>query len=336
MLTDNYHKKKLNDAGINIKTKYIVGNKILERNTNNSVNDDIKNGVRCEKIYYKNNKQLHKEKLFDTRIEYTFISEDTENKEHKCINCGMTGKIKDFVECCPFCRTEYNIDYTEKDLGGKYHYDRVLKSNKYRIVTGIIDLIISLILSYIFIKNTSRTFNNIDIIKVIVYGFILSMILYYFFYLLDAYVILEPIKRYKDKQNQRQKDFWNRTKIDKKTFFNNLNYEIRKYNYENTDVIDYDIIDYIDFKEFEKDNKLCVEVTLDTRKIKYKNNKISSKIETEKYTMMKHEEEILELKDGVNLIKCSKCGSSIEATNQECSFCHNKIKYLQEWILINK
>lgn len=59
-------------------------------------------------------------------------------------------------------------------------------------------------------------------------------------------------------------------------------------------------------------------------------------METEKYTMMKHEDEILELKDGVNLIKCSKCGSSIEATNQECLFCHSKIKYLQEWILINK
>ncbi len=32
----------------------------------------------------------------------------------------------------------------------------------------------------------------------------------------------------------------------------------------------------------------------------------------------------------------SKCGSSIEAKNQECSFCHNKIKYFQEWILTNK
>ena len=90
------------------------------------------------------------------------------------------------------------------------------------------------------------------------------------------------------------------------------------------------------FKDFNKDNKLCVEVTIDTRKITYKNNKIYSKIETEIYTMMKHEQETIELKDGINYIKCPKCGSSIEATNQECSFCHNKIKHLQEWILINK
>ena len=66
MVTDSFHNKKLKQYGINIKTKYIVGNKILERNTDNSINDDINNGVRCEKQYYHNNKLIHKEKLFDT------------------------------------------------------------------------------------------------------------------------------------------------------------------------------------------------------------------------------------------------------------------------------
>ena len=52
LISDNFHNKKLKDYGINIKTKYIVGNKILERNTDNSINDDIINGIRCEKQYY--------------------------------------------------------------------------------------------------------------------------------------------------------------------------------------------------------------------------------------------------------------------------------------------
>ena len=42
----------LNEKGINIKTKYIVGNKILERNSNNSHNDDITSGIICKKEYY--------------------------------------------------------------------------------------------------------------------------------------------------------------------------------------------------------------------------------------------------------------------------------------------
>ena len=40
-LSDSFYNEKLKKYGLNIKTKYIVGNKILERNTNGSHNDDI-------------------------------------------------------------------------------------------------------------------------------------------------------------------------------------------------------------------------------------------------------------------------------------------------------
>ena len=98
LISDNYHKKKLKDLNINIKTKYIVGNKILERNTDDSSNDDIKSGIRCEKDYYVNNKLCHTEKIFDSRIEYTFISKEEENMDYKCPNCGMRSKLKNFLE----------------------------------------------------------------------------------------------------------------------------------------------------------------------------------------------------------------------------------------------
>ena len=88
LVSDNFHEKKLKNFGINIKTKYIVGNNIYERNTDDSVNDDITSGIRCEKDYYIGPNLVHKEKEFDSRIEYTFISKEMENKEYKCPNCG--------------------------------------------------------------------------------------------------------------------------------------------------------------------------------------------------------------------------------------------------------
>ena len=109
-----------------------------------------------------------------------------QDEDYTCPNCGMQSKLKDFIDGCPYCRTYYNIDYTDKDLGSKYHYDRVLRNNSYRIITGIVDLIISIIVCFFFIKNTSRTFNAVDVSKVFIYGFILSLILYYFFYILIA------------------------------------------------------------------------------------------------------------------------------------------------------
>ena len=336
LISDNYHSKKLKNYGLNIKTKYIVGNEVLERNTDNTKNDDIDNGIRCKKEYYLNNKLVHEETLFDSRIEYTFISKNMENKENTCPNCGMHSKLKDFVEGCPYCHTYYNLDYTDKDLGSKYHYDQVLRSNTYRIITGIIDIIISLILSYIYIKTTSRTFNNYDISKIFIYALILSSVLYYFFYIIDAYIVLTPIKNYKDKENKKQQEFWNRTQIDKKKFFNNLNYEVRKYYYNQENIIDYDVIDYLKFNDFQKEDTLYVEVTAEIRLIYFINNKIKSKITKQTYLLKQNEGNKVTLKDGANIIKCHNCGASIDITQEECSYCHTKTKYLQEWTLITK
>ena len=332
-ISDKSQYNKLKNFNINIKTKYIVGNNILERNTDNSYNDDINNGIRCEKLYYINNNFVHSEKLFDSRIEYTFISNNQDNKDYTCPNCGMKGKVKDFTNGCPYCRTYYNIDYTHKDLGGKYHYDRVLRNNTYRIVTAIVDLIVSILLSYIFIKYTSRTFNSYDISKIFIYGIILSLILYYFFYIIDGYVILGPIKRYKDKQNQKQIDFWNRTKIDKKVFFNNLNYEVRNYYYEKDNIIDYDIIDFLEFNEYIKGNTMYVRVKANVRIVSFMNGKIHSKFMDDIYVMKRVNDNVYELKEGVNYIKCHNCGASIDVTDGYCKYCHTKSVYYQEWVL---
>lgn len=336
LISDNYQQEKLNKYGINIKTKYIVDKKIYERNTNGSVNDDITSGVRCLKEYYINNKMVHKEQEFDTRIEYTYLMNNKDEEQYKCTNCGIVGKVKEFMDGCPYCGTSYNIDYVEKDLGSKYHYDRVLKSNKYKIITLLIDVIISMILSLVFIYVTSRTFNIYDISKVVIYGLIMSLILYFFFYTIDAFIILGPIKRIKDKQNKKQIDFWNRTKIDKKVFFNNLNYEISKYYYSLDNIIDFDVIDYVEFNEYSKDDLLYVDVTCDNRLVYYEDGKITSKMVKDVFTMKRHDDGVIELKDGINLIKCNNCGASIDATKGVCEYCNTEIKYLQEWILDSK
>lgn len=336
LISETYQKEKLKRYGINIRTKYIVGNKILERNTNDTVNDNIERGIRCQKEYYIDNKLAHKEKLFDSRIEYTYIMDNNINEEYECPNCGMKSPLKDFIDGCPYCKTYYNMDYSEKDLGSKYHYDRVLKSNIYRVITLIVDIIISIIISFIFIKLTSRTFNNYDIIKIFIYGIILSLILYYFFYIADAYIILSPIKKYKDKENKKQIEFWQRTKINKKTFFNNLNYEIRKKYYSKENIIDYDILDYTNFKDYEVNGVLYVDVTADLRIVTYENKKLKSKIITQTYTMKQNKNTLLNLGTKENIIRCANCGASIDVTKGKCEYCHSEIKYLQEWILEEK
>lgn len=334
LISEVFHKQILDENHINIETKYIVGNNILTRNTNNYHNDDVLKGIICEKKYYLNNKLKHTEKDFDSRMEYTYISQIKEEEEYKCLNCGVTSKIKDFIDGCPYCKTNYNIDYEIKDKGSKYTYDLVLKSPIYRIITGVVDLIISLILSYIFIITTSRTFNVYDISKVFIYGFIIALILYYFFYTLDAYIILNPIRKYKEKENEEQMKFWSKTNIDKQTFFNNLHYEMDHEYYVNKKIIDYDILDYLEFNDYLEDGIMYVKVKVNIRIITLENNEFKKELKNEVITLKKNENN-LTLNNKVNMIRCSNCGSSIDATKQKCEYCGSEIKYIQEWIMVN-
>lgn len=333
LISDNSQNNKLKKFNINIKTKYIVHDKILERNTNNSYNDDIKSGIRCKKEYYIGDRLLKIENQFDSRIEYTFIA--NEDKEFVCVNCGLHTNLSEFVDGCPYCGTYYNLDYTEKDLGSKYHYDRVLRTNTYRVITGIVDLVFSLLVTYYFIKFTSRTFNVYDISKIFIYGFILSVVLYYFFYLIDGYIVLKPIKLYKDGQKQKQVEFWNRTKIDKKKFFNNLNYEIGRKYFNDIDVIDYDILDYDEFTDSYINNVMYVKVKAYVRVVKFVNGKLKSMYITDTYNMKRMNENIFEMKNGTNFVKCNNCGASVDVVKEKCDYCGTKISPLQEWILDN-
>ena len=88
-----------------------------------------------------------------------------------------------------------------------------------------------------------------DILKIVIGTLILGLVLFIFFYYMDAKMILPSIKREKERQNNLQKEFWKRMEeknVDKIKFFNNMIYLLRELYYSDkySRVIDFDIIDY--------------------------------------------------------------------------------------------
>lgn len=331
-VSDVFHKKKLDENKINVKTIYLVDGIKYERNTDGSKDDNIKNGIRIKKEYYLNGELKHKEHDFDSRIEYTFINDENENKNYTCKNCGMTAKLKEFNGGCPYCGTYYNIDYSEKDLGSKKYYDRVLRNKSYRFITAIIDCILCFFLWFMIVKYTSRTFNINDLYKIFIFGTISSLICYYFFYILDAYVILKPIEIYKDKLNRKQMEFWKESKLDKVSFFNNFNYEVRKHYYNKKDVIDYDVIDFDSFKDYYIKDDRYIEVEAYIRVVSF-DGEFHSKYKVRRFRFKQNKNGTTKLNKGTNVMMCHNCGASIDVTKSKCEYCDSEIKYLQEWIL---
>ena len=106
--------------------------------------------------------------------------------------------------------------------------------------------------------------------------------------------------------------------------------------YSKQNIIDFDVLDYIEFIDFVKKDTKYIKVLVEVRVVYFENGKIKPKYIKEEYLLRKNQNEKLVLKEGANMIKCHNCGASIDATKGVCDFCHTEIKYLQEWILEEK
>ena len=292
-ISETLQMRRLTESGVNIKTTYIVDGTLRYRSTDGTCQDDVHSGIRCRKEYFRQGKLLHTEKIFDSRMEYTYVSGMDEEAQHTCENCGFTGKVKEFVNGCPCCDAASNIDYADKELGSKHHYDLVLQSPVYRIITGVVDYIVS-------------------------------------FLLCDAYAVLGPVRRYKEKQNRRQQEFWTGTGIDKKRFYNNLNYEAGRRYYSRPDVIDYDIMDYTGLQEHVENGILCVDVELQVRLVYLRGGRITSAYQKDTFSLS-HNDRVMTLDSGIHVIKCPKCDANIDVTKGVCEYCGTEIDSLQEW-----
>ena len=338
-VTEISQNKRLKEYGINIKTRYRTEDGIRERNTDLSRNDNIEHGIRIEKRYYRNGAVIHRNRNFDSRILYSFVTEKGDSDVFVCPNCGGVCAAKDVEEGCPYCGTFLNLDYTHRDLGTKYTYDRTLKNKYYIPVTLGIDFLFSVFLSWIYISATGRTFNGYDVAKVFIYGAVLCAALFYLFYYMDALVILGPVKRYKDRINRQQADFWKRMEekgIKKEKFYNNFNFEISQYYFkECEDIIDYDIVDYNRLEEFYENQKLYVRVNASIRLVRYhkESGKIKDRIVKKDYVLEYQGPSRVALNGEVSKICCRNCGSSIDITAERCPYCNTEYRSVQEWFL---
>ena len=338
LISERNHESKLKEKKINIKTIYSDGTNKYEKNTDESKNDNLSRGVIVEKDYFVNNKIIKKLYGFDPRIEYTFINSQAIGTEYDCPNCRMITKITEGTERCPCCGSFFNLDYKNKDQGSKGTYDLVVHDKKYIIITLLIDLTVSFLLSYLYFSH-GRTYNVYDLGKTFVVGLGLALVLFFFFYIIDGLIVLLPIRLKKEKINQNDIKLWkdlDDRKILYNTFYNNLHYELDKHYYvdSNNSIIDYDVIDYYNFKLVEDASNLYLKLDCLIREVKYENKRVETKTIVRKLVFKRNNKPSIHTDDGdIHTINCHNCGASIDVTSEKCVYCDTPNNYNQEWYL---
>jgi len=322
------HKRKLVKNNINIKTIYSENGIELERNTNSSVDDTITNGIRIRKEYYLNNTLKDVETEFDTKLKYTFIDAENSEKKHKCKNCGMTAKLREYDCGCPYCGTYYNLDYSGKKNDTIY-YNRLLRNKSYRLLTVLLDSLICALTAYICFRNTTWPFTAIVWYSFFLLMVIESIVLFFVLYKLNGYILLKPYKKYKKKINHKQNTFWINSKLDKSVFMNNFNYEVRKYYYNKENIIDFDILDFDLFKDYYISDNRYLEVEAYIRIVKF-DGELQTLYKKRRFTFIHN----VNCSNNNKRMVCYKCGAPINKKDSKCKNCNADIKYYQEWILI--
>lgn len=329
-LSDRFYTKRLNEFGIRALTTYFSNGSNIVTDSAAGENPDVCDAIKIEKDYRRGGQSMLKLHKFDPRIKYTFMDATTASK---CPNCGAD--IDAHSHCCPYCGSTYNMDYTTKDLGTKYHTDLVMNSNTYKYITLAVDIIFSFIISYIYIKTTGRTFYAWDFGKVLVGTALLSLIFYYLFYYIDSVMVLLPIKIYKQRINNQQTEFWaaNGNKISKPTFFTNLNYELQKFYFErpeNRAIVDFDFVDYTTIK-LNGENRVSIDLLL--REVYYTDGKLKVR-QVSKNVVLERADRDYKLETGKVYLKCKNCGATVDPFAQECPHCGTRQNYLQEWYMV--
>ena len=342
VVTEHFHEKRLKDFHINIKTKFQDGSRICERNSDNSYNDDIKNGIILNKTYFKDGNPVFAENDFNPSILYSLVMNGQLESELNCPNCGMNGKGKDFINGCPYCGSIYTIEYTNKNTGAKNNIDYIAKDNKYKIRTLMVDIAICLAISTVYCLSTGRTFTPFDLLKILGIASVGTLLLYFPFHTIDSYMVNSRVKKEKEEKFQKQTQFWNnisKYNISKTKFFNNLNNELNEYYFDNTveknkNVIDYDVLDYDEYSFF-KDNKdkININVKMEVRTVEDVDGKLISNNRKLDLILVQNDISEDQYRPGIYVVKCRGCGASIDIMKEKCDHCGAKINYLQSWYI---
>ena len=342
IVSDTPQARRLARLGIAIRTEFWDGSGIRFRATDGQRRDDVTGGVIMNKKYFRGDRLLRREKAFNPMMMYTYVASGELSRQITCPNCGRPGTVADFVDGCPYCGTCYNVEYTARQAGGKFHGDKDVRDWMYYLLALVVCLGVCLPVSLAFFRATGRTFGTFDILKAVFYGLLVALALFYGFYVARAFVLTRRAEEKYERQNALIKRFETELLglgMGLDDFYNNLTSELTRWFFdsevpENRDVADWDVLDYDDFDIREdSQGRKNLSVTLTVRRIWAQGDRLRSRRERLRVNLRPNRVVTEPLKPGVNIIQCHNCGASIDVTQPACEHCGSRINYRQKLYL---
>ena len=317
-ISEKLHVKRLKGKNVTIIEKYLEpgSSKTLIRNVNKNLIEPICGCEKYEKEYYLGEDKIFVEKKFDSDTKYTYFNSVTKNTI-ECPNCGYIGKTKEFTDGCPYCDTDFYVEFTRSR---KYEKNKIWRYTP----TGLLFIIVMILTWNLGIL-------PFEVLFWLVLGLILIFIIFGVIFMISN--IHSDIK---------ENGVWHEFKtlgmnIDESRVYNNLYTQLchlyyDKDNEEYKDLIDFDIYKYIKAKYDREGEQHYIILSYNIRKYYLENNKIKktdniSEVKLLMNNKLKHK------KGKLYTTHCKSCGSSISIVDTTCKYCNTENHSVLNWLL---
>lgn len=324
---NSLHLKRLEEKEIVIEEiyKYPKDNKIFIRTTDGKENDSVYKSPKIEKNFYKNKKRIFREKNFDPNTFYTIVATKGD-KTHTCSECGYTDNLKEFFNGCPYCGANFNIDYSNNKSYGRTIKELFsFKWIKFLCIT--LPIIFALISIYLN-QDIETIISSVIAIPVLMFATYLFVMTFYTPIIFYKIIVYKDVHTYTIKYNG---ETINNAKLikDVQTTLLNDYYDEELYP-ENKNLIDFDILDFEDYKYRYRNSKQYIVLRIKVRKYFNKGNKIKRVISQESvYVSMNPN--YIEKKQ--TLRKCPSCGANVPPIKKKCTYCKTPLPSTTLWII---
>lgn len=321
-ICEEKHVKRLKKNNIKIIEKYKKqddSKDVYVRSMMDKFSDEITNCYRYEKFFYRNDKLLYKETKYSNLIRYTYLDHSKESKEIECPSCGYTAPSNDFSLGCPYCETDFTIDYGRKS-------NKV--TNRSYIGNGVPAILGAF--SFLIIFTIIYLLQTINIILVL-----FAMVLF-----LSSAVLLIINAQYN--KTVESDDLWREfnglsMKINENRVFNDLYLQLGDIYYDEknkgfNNLVDFEIIRY-NSAEFDADEKgTNILLDYDIRKFFFDGNTIYKTETTEKVKLYRNQK-VRHKGSKIYASRCKNCGSTLDKNKEECPYCGSKNNSTIGWVI---
>lgn len=321
-ICEEKHVERLKQNNIKIIEKYKATDNSKEIYTRSIIDkhvDEINNCFRLEKLFYHNDQLLYKENKYSNTIRYSYLDHSKDNKEIECPSCGYVAPAKDFTLGCPYCSTDFTIDYGRKS-------NKVTTKN---YVGNAVPAILGTA-SFLTIFAMIYLFQTVNIILVI-----LAMFLF-----LTATVLLMINAQYN--REVESEDLWFEfkglsMKINENRVFNDLYLQLGDIYYDEKNkgfntLVDFEIIRYNSAEHDQDEKGMNILLDYDIRKFFFDGKTIYKTETTEKVKLYRNQK-VRHKKNKIYASRCKNCGSTLDKNKDECPYCGSKNNSTMSWVI---